>query len=106
MKFIILASVLMSAFSSVSFAAETSEQIASELCGTVGSHMVGPKCDPGKPCPMWIRLQYDLTTNEGTRYDIYTTNDEISFDQLRGSSICVSGTESKDAFNVVAVSTN
>jgi len=99
MKFIILASVLVSAFASASF--------ASELCGTIGSHMVGPKCDPGKPCPMWVRLQYDLTTNDGTRYDIGSANDEtLNFDQLRGNEVCLTGTESKDYFNVVSISTN
>jgi hypothetical protein len=100
MKFVILASVLVSAFANVSF--------ASELCGTFGSHTVGPKCNPGSPCPMWMRLQYDLTTSEGTRYNIDISNTALfeNVSQLIGNQVCVTGTESNGEFDVETISEN
>lgn len=100
MKKMILASVLMSVVSSVSF--------AGELCGTLGTHTVAPVCNPGQACPMWLRLQYDLTTNEGTRYDLETSTMGVleQFGELKGNEVCVSGLETRTGFEVVSISKN
>ena len=100
MKTIILLSLLISAVSTVASAAE--------LCGTLGSHIVAPHCDPGQICPRSLRLQYDLTTTEGYRYDLETSTMGVleQFGELKGNDVCVSGLETRTGFEVSSISKN
>ena len=100
MKKMILASVLMSVVSSVSF--------AGELCGTLGTHTVAPVCNPGQACPMWLRLQYDLTTNEGTRYDLETSTMGVLSNSAnsKGTKFASAVLETRTGFEVVSISKN
>lgn len=98
MKITILFSLLICAFSTYAN--------ADELCGTLGSHIVAPHCDPGQICPRSLRLQYDLTTGTGERIDLETSSLAIleDFSELRGQDVCVTGTESRSDFEVTSIS--
>jgi hypothetical protein len=92
MKTLLLAAIALS--STVSF--------AGEICGTVGSHTEGPRCTAGEMCPDYMRLQYDLTTSDGTRYDLETSETAVleNFGQFLGSKVCVNGVEKADGIFV------
>lgn len=83
---------------------------AGELCGMLGKHMVGPKCNPGQACPHWVRLQYDLTTSRGKLVDLETSSEEIleQFGSLQGQQACVEGSYDNltKAFEVTSISSN
>ena len=98
MKNFILLSVVLSAFSTASFAAE--------LCGTLGSHLVGPHCVAGQACPHWVRVQYDLTLLDGRRIDLETSSTGIleDFGDFNGDDVCVSGVETRDGLDVAEIS--
>jgi hypothetical protein len=78
---------------------------AGEICGTLGTHVVAPQCAPDAMCPMFMRLQYDLTTTDGTRYNLDTSSVEVldNFGQLRGNNVCVEGKDAKDSIEVTTV---
>lgn len=98
MKTIILAFAVISSLSTAAF--------AEEICGTLAHHNVGPKCGPNEMCPMFFRLQYDLTTSDGTRYDLETSEMAVfdQFSQLNGSNVCISGSIDKNGLEVAAIS--
>lgn len=100
MKITILLSLLIFSFSSLAN--------ADELCGILGSHIVAPHCDPGQICPRSLRLQYDLTTDEGYRYDLETSTMAVldQFGELKGNDVCVSGLETRTGFEVTSISKN
>ncbi len=97
MKSVLFAALLVSTVSSAA--------LANELCGTIGSHMVGPKCEAGRPCPMWVRLQYDLTTDENESYDLETSTITLfdSLGQLEGKKACVVGEGTREGFTVTSI---
>jgi hypothetical protein len=96
MKKIILASILASAMSTVAF--------ADQFCGTIGTHYVGPHCIAGGACPDFVRLQFDLVTADGQRYDITSSTgalDDIA--NLKGQEVCVSGDYANGTINIDAI---
>lgn len=99
MKTILLASALITT-------ALSGSAFAGELCGTLDAHTVGPHCAAGAICPMFIRLQYDLTTADGTRYDLETSSTPVleNFGQFKGTQVCVDGSQVEDSFSVTTIS--
>jgi hypothetical protein len=97
MKTFILATILISAFSSGAF--------AEEICGTLGSYDVGPNCQAGEACPMFVRLQFDLLTAQGYRYDLGASSMSMlnSFSQFKGTNVCVTGTEEQSTLEVTQI---
>jgi len=51
---------------------------AEKVCGVLGSHTVRPVCVPGRACPHWIRLQYDISVPpENDRMDVHTSSSKV-----------------------------
>jgi hypothetical protein len=100
MKKMIALSMALMAISSISF--------ADEICGTLGSHVVGLQCETGQMCLMMLRLQYDLTTANGSHFDLMTSSAATfeNFGAMKGSDVCVQGSTSENGFEVTSVSAN
>jgi hypothetical protein len=98
MKKIILASALIAAsFANLAF--------AGEVCGTLGSYSVAPHCPAGQACPMFVRLQYEIVTSEGTHVDLETSSTPVfdRFEQFNGNKVCVTGSNDTDSFEVTEI---
>jgi hypothetical protein len=98
MKKIVLAIALFSSMTTVAF--------ADQICGTVGQHNVGPHCAAGGPCPMWVKLQFDLVTADGQQIDVNPTTSDLfgQFTSLRGQQVCITGEFVNNDFTFSAVS--
>lgn len=70
---------------------------AAELCGLLGSHVVGPQCTVGLPCPHNMRLVYDLES-QGEKIDLQTAKSEVlkEFAMDVGTNVCVQGEATTD----------
>jgi hypothetical protein len=98
----------MKKFLLVVLALSATPAFATEVCGTFGSHTVAPKCNPGLACPMWIRLQYDLTTEDGSVLDLETQSATVlgKLGELKGEKGCVRGHFDGESFEVTSAIAN
>jgi hypothetical protein len=78
---------------------------ATEICGTIGSHTVGPKCAPGVMCPHFFTLQYELTEPNGAKVEIETEKLSLlqTFGKLNGKEVCTKGQFSRNKFSVTSI---
>jgi hypothetical protein len=76
----------------------TSPAQAATVCGLIGHHIVAPHCVPRRPCPQWRRLQYDITLDSGSKFDLDAPTTEVlqGFQTYNGKQACVDGSPQRD----------
>jgi hypothetical protein len=100
MKKMLAITALLMMSSAFAQAAET------KLCGILGKSMVSPKCAPGKICPHFIRIQWDIFNDAGTSENVETGSSEVfsKLDSLLGKRVCAEGTRNADEFEMTSIS--
>jgi hypothetical protein len=66
---------------------------ADEVCGLLQSKVEAPVCNPGAPCPAFMRLVYTITPTNGTPVVVSTLDFQVLNDLeiADNTNVCVEG---------------